>query len=173
MKMSVGSCGDLALGLTLFFQSNSIFVFISEYLTRHFLYKTQHRPHRLSLELMTYRRQHGYSHQPTVQSMSDKLNFFSLEWNRNTYVHRIKTFVYVCELELMRNIFIHLDFSLQVICNKMKECVNKTRNRSRVAMNRDLTLDNARQFSAPFHTPKRSSTPNTSSDQLESAKPQK
>jgi hypothetical protein len=33
-------------------------------------------------------------------------------------MHGIKTLVYVRELELMRDVFIHFDLSLQVICGK-------------------------------------------------------
>lgn len=61
---------------------------------------------------------------PAYRTMSGKLTLH-LGQKCTTYVHRIKTFVYVRELELVRNIFIHFDFSFQVICNKRKECVKK------------------------------------------------
>jgi hypothetical protein len=81
-------------------------------------------------------------------------------------MHCIKTLVYVRELELMRDVFIHFDLSLQVICSK-EGYVKPLFGALAMTMNWNLTLNDAWQLSAPFHTPKRSSTPNTASYQLE------
>jgi hypothetical protein len=79
-----------------------------------------------------------------------------------TCMHGVETVIYLREFIPMRDILVDLHVSFQIICSREKV--------SRTIVWREcktLTLDNARQFGAPFYTSESSPTPNASSDQLE------
>ena len=77
-------------------------------------------------------------------------------------MHGIETVIYLRELIPMRDILVDLHVSFQIVCSREKVSLT-------IAWRgcKTLTLDNARQFGAPFYTSESSPTPNASSDQLE------
>ena len=79
-------------------------------------------------------------------------------------MHGVKPVVYLCKLVIMRDILVDLHISLQVICSRARKSQNLL-----LTSHSDgaLTVDNTGKLSTSFHSPERSTTPNASSDKLE------
>lgn len=115
-------------------------------------------------EFMTCRRQHGCNRHPGKSRKAGRPR----RKKTTTYVHGFKAVVYCYKLIPVRDILVHLHFSLQVICAEKGVRLSALRIEKRSWI---LTLDNTGQFCAPFHSPECAASPNASSDQLEAISP--